>query len=318
MESGLKQRLLGAAVLIALAVIFVPMFLSGPPPKQSNETVNLDIPNAPERKFETRTLPLAVPNTAPASSTTPATTTTPPAAVADSNHITTVDTHALPRTDAAPETYTTSPKPAAPTATAPVVAPASSTTKPATAATASVATAAAENGRFTVNLGIYADQAHADALVQNIKKLGLPVLTEATEYQGKPGQRVRVGPFADRASAEAARLKIKASDAKLPVSISETAGAPTTTDAPAQALPVNRAGGWAVQLGAFKSEDDANKLRQRCMAAGFVAFVDRSGSADQPLWRVRVGPEADRANADKLRTSLKQKLQLDGNIVTQP
>ncbi|QBB71375.1 SPOR domain-containing protein [Pseudolysobacter antarcticus] len=315
MDSGLKQRLLGAAVLIALAVIFVPMFLSGPPPKQSSETVSLDIPNAPERKFETRTLPLAVPNaSAPASTAPVVPITTAPAAIPDSNRVATVDTHAPPRTDAAPETNATPAKPATSPAVATAVTPASAAVKPATPA----ATAVAENGRFTVNLGIYADRAHADALVQNIKKLGLPVVVEATEYQGKPGQRVRVGPFADRASAEAARLKIKASDAKLPLSISETASAPATSDTPVAALPANKAGGWAVQLGAFKSEDEANKLRQRCMTAGFVAFVDRSGSAEQALWRVRAGPEADRGNADKLRTSLKQKLQLDGIVVTQP
>ena len=316
MDSGLKQRLLGAAVLIALAVIFVPMFLSGPPPKQTSETVSLDIPNAPERKFETRTLPLAVPNATAPASTAPAAipSSATPAAISDGNHVATVDTHAPPRTDAVAETNSTSAKPAASPGAAPGVIPASATAKPSTSAS----TAVAETGRFTVNLGIYADQSHADALVQNIKKLGLSVMVEATEYQGKPGQRVRVGPFADRASAEAARLKIKASDAKLPLSISETASTSATSDAPVASLPANKAGGWAVQLGAFKSEDEANKLRQRCMAAGFIAFVDRSGSADQALWRVRAGPEADRTNADKLRTSLKQKLQLDGIVVTQP
>ena len=35
MDLSLKQRLLGAVVLIALAVIFVPMFLSGPAPQQT-------------------------------------------------------------------------------------------------------------------------------------------------------------------------------------------------------------------------------------------------------------------------------------------
>ena len=40
MDSALKQRLLGAAVLIALAVIFVPMFLGNAPPKQDSTTVS--------------------------------------------------------------------------------------------------------------------------------------------------------------------------------------------------------------------------------------------------------------------------------------
>ena len=32
MESALKQRLIGAAVLVALAMIFLPMLLKGPDP----------------------------------------------------------------------------------------------------------------------------------------------------------------------------------------------------------------------------------------------------------------------------------------------
>ena len=56
MDSALKQRLLGAVVLIALAIIFVPMFFSGSGPKQESATVNLEIPPAPDREFETRVL----------------------------------------------------------------------------------------------------------------------------------------------------------------------------------------------------------------------------------------------------------------------
>src|SRR5215470_14265253 len=63
MDLSLKQRLLGAVVLIALAIIFVPMFLSGPAPQQTSETVNLAIPPAPDREFQNRVLPVdATPN----------------------------------------------------------------------------------------------------------------------------------------------------------------------------------------------------------------------------------------------------------------
>ena len=82
-------------------------------------------------------------------------------------------------------------------------------------------------------------------------------------------------------------------------------------------MPADRAGGWAVQLGAFKTADDANKLRGRLQAAGFVAYVDKLASEGQTLWRVRAGPETDRANADKLRGRIRDKLKLDGIIVAQ-
>src|SRR5689334_14664953 len=93
MDSALKQRLLGAAVLIALAIIFVPMFLSNTPQQTENTTLNLDIPKAPERKFETRTLPVVDTAATPA----------PAAAAADPNKVTTVDTKAPPKVDLQPD-----------------------------------------------------------------------------------------------------------------------------------------------------------------------------------------------------------------------
>ncbi len=317
MDPALRQRLLGAAVLVALAIIFVPMFLGNAPPKPDSAIQNLDIPPLPERKFETRTLPVeptpATPAAPPAGTITPA---------KSSDKLATVDTNA-PSTFEAPEDGKGAP--ASPPSTAPAKAPANDAKlapaepKPAPVeAKPAVAATAAPGGRFNVNLGIYADQAHADALIAKLKKLEFPAYSEPTEYQGKSAQRVRVGPFADRAAAESVRLKIKQSEPKVPSSVVETAEAQPAADAPATAVAANRAGGWAVQLGAFKSEAEANKLRDRARAISVAAFVDRSGTGDQALWRVRAGPYADRAGAESARATLKQKLQTEGVIVMQP
>ena len=114
------------------------------------------------------------------------------------------------------------------------------------------------------------------------------------------------------------RLKIKQSEPKVPSSVVESAETQPSAAAPATAVAANRAGGWAVQLGAFKSEAEANKLRDRARAVSVATFVDRSGTGDQSLWRVRAGPYADRAGAESARATLKQKLQTEGVIVTQP
>lgn len=58
MDPALKQRLIGAAVLVALAVIFLPMLLKGPAPDGGASHVPLDMPAEPDRRFETRELPL--------------------------------------------------------------------------------------------------------------------------------------------------------------------------------------------------------------------------------------------------------------------
>jgi len=321
MDSAQKQRLLGAAVLIALAIIFVPMFLGNSPPKEASTIQNLDIPAQPERKFETRTLPVEA--NAPANPVVPS-----------ADKIVTVDTKS-PTTFEAPDAPKPVPdgaKPADKTVPAagaaaaskpPVTAPASDaakvdTTRPPQGPSANAAPAApAPSGRFTVNLGVYVDQGHAETLVTRLKKAGFTAYSEATDYQGKSAQRVRVGPFGDRAAAEAARLKIKQREPKLPSSVAEGADAPAS-EAPAAAIAANRAGGWAVQLGAFKAEAEANKLRDRVRGAGVAAFVDHTGGGEAQMWRVRAGPYAERSAAEAARGSLKAKVQIEGMIVTQP
>jgi DedD protein len=311
MDTALKQRLLGAVVLIALAIIFVPMFLSGSPPK--SETTSQEIPTPPERKFETRVLPVD-------------TTSRPPTSAAPSpDHVATVDTHAPAKVDAMTDGGTGKPTPSPDAAVKPAAAPSKPVnpdkpppaTAPVTTSTAPPLAAAASSGRFFVHLGIYADKEHSDTLVQSVKKSGFPAYVEDADFQGKPAQRVRMGPFADRVSAEAARLKFKQAEPKVPSSVIESTDQPKT-DTAAAAQPANRPGGWAVQVGAFKSEPEAMKLRDRCRNAGYSAFVDHQGSGEGSLWRVRVGPEVERANAERLRAALKQKLRIDGLLVTQP
>ena len=110
-------------------------------------------------------------------------------------------------------------------------------------------------------------------------------------------------------------MRIKQVRPAVPGSVVELAS-DAKADAPAAALPAHRAGGWAVQLGALKEAEDANKLRDRLKNAGFAAFVDKVDSNGTTLWRVRAGPEVDRGSADKMRASIKDKLKLDGIIVT--
>ena len=59
MDPTLQKRLIGASVLIVLAIIFVPMLLDGAE-QPGSETLPLVIPEPPERDFETRVVPLDV------------------------------------------------------------------------------------------------------------------------------------------------------------------------------------------------------------------------------------------------------------------
>lgn len=301
MDISLKQRLLGAAVLIALAIIFVPMFLSGSGPKQESETVSLQIPPAPDREFQTRVLPVepATPTPAP-SAAAPAT---------PSDTLATVDIPPRAEPPPAPAAVPVPvPAPAAPPATAP------DRTAPATPAAAA---GIAANGRYFVHLGDYGNAKNADDLVAGLKRGGFVAFAEPSAFQGKQTTRVRVGPYADRAAAEAARLRIAGTGVKAPSKVVESS-TDAVADAPAAAVESARAGGWAVQLGAFKTREEADKLRERLRGAQFAAFVDQTSSNGQTLWRVRAGPEAGRDGATRLRDRIKEKLKLDGLVVTQP
>ena len=60
MDEGLKQRLVGAVVLVLLAVIFIPMLLDSPP-EPGKAGVELPAPPSDEAEFSSRIVPLEEP-----------------------------------------------------------------------------------------------------------------------------------------------------------------------------------------------------------------------------------------------------------------
>jgi len=287
MDPALKQRMLGAAVLIVLAIIFVPMLLDGAPSGRS-ETVDLGIPDAPERDFETRVVPLDSGSAAPMPAEDP-------------NAIATVEAAATRPPDALAGSEPPLPAPEpAPSATP--IAPAAA---PATA-----------GGRYAVSFGTYGQKANADKLVADLKRAQVPAHADEVTVDGKPMLRVRAGPFVDRTQAEKARLLAKQARSDVAGRVVEADDTPAT-DAPAAASAA-RVTGWAVQVGAYKAEAEANAQRDKLRAGGYAAFVDPVRAAEGTLYRVRVGPEALRANAEKLRDALKSRYKVDGLVVTQP
>lgn len=354
MDSALKQRLIGAAVLVALAMIFLPMLLRGPDPaNQDAAQVPLDAPAAPDQEFETREVPLALPAPGPvdgASVTGAAPAATAPADAADADSATvTVDPDAAaPRVDFDPDAPADAPLAAIDPATGepvgadadatPPDAPAEATPTPAPGAPLPVTAGA---GRYAVNAGTYSNLANADALVAKLKAQGLPVMSETVQLDGKPARKLRVGPYGERTLAEAARLRVEGvtggsatvvvldgasaartqaptATAPSPAPSSPSApAAPAPAPAPAPHAPAAPEVGFAVQIGALSSESDANVLVGRAKSAGFVAFNQRVQTDRGTVWRVRIGPETDRAAAQRLRDDVAGKLGIPGAIVVQ-
>lgn len=332
MDTPLKQRLIGAIVLVALAVIFLPMLVKGPAPDSGVANVPIAAPDAPaDGQFETRELPL----------------------VAPAGGATGLQTgQAKPLQDAATP------------ATPPTV-----DTSPAVAA-----------GNYAVTFGAYGSKADADAVIAYLKRSQLPGFTETATIGGRQAWRVRVGPYADRAQAEAARLqavKIRADVkaevitldaaagssapvAATPAPAAPSASTPSAATAPSAssnpvrseslppstpaakpeppkpapkpeataskpatapttpAAPAASGVGFAVQLGAFGQANDANALRDKVRAAGFSAFVEQVRTEKGTLHRVRVGPVANRADAEQLKAQVAAKVGVAGMVRPHP
>jgi cell division septation protein DedD len=97
------------------------------------------------------------------------------------------------------------------------------------------------------------------------------------------------------------------------------AASPATPEAkPAAPSPAAAGRGYAVQVSAFRSEEEALTLRNKLRTAGFTAFSEKIEAESGTLFRVRIGPEADRDEADHLRTELSAKLGLNGMVVAYP
>ncbi|MER3546675.1 MAG: SPOR domain-containing protein [Rhodanobacteraceae bacterium] len=314
MEPALKTRLLGAAVLVALAIIFVPRFFSGASHNGTDEqSVSLKIPDQPDAQLQTKTL-LVGPDSASANAHDPDRVTTVNADVGkpapSPQDVAVAPSQSAPATSA----KQTATAPAANTQAAKITPPAAPVQTPAPAVASAPGTAA--NASYALNLGVYAERANADKLIATMSKQGYSAHGESATYRGKPATRVVVGPFADRAAAEAARLKLKSAQPKVPVALMASAG-DQTADAPATAVPANKAGGWAVQLGAFGNEVDANKLRDRLRALGFDGYVDGTPNGEGKLYRVRAGPVNERARAEELKAQIAAKMKISGIVVTQ-
>ncbi len=65
-------------------------------------------------------------------------------------------------------------------------------------------------------------------------------------------------------------------------------------------------GMWAVQLGSFSNEANAERLAAGLRQQGFAAFLSKLDTDNGQLHRVRVGPQRDRESAETMAGRLKQ------------
>ena len=315
MDDALRQRLVGAAVIIALAVIFVPMLLDSPEDVGRTQQVDLSIPARTEPGIETRRLPLDPSMTAPMPSRE---------TLADSNP----ETVAEPVPDAGGVTAVSdappveSPKPARPNSPQPAMVAATpapsapAAPEPAPSRPAPTMPVPARGGRFLAQFGSYAERSNAESLVRDLAKVGVPADIEVLKSSsGRSLHRVRSRPYASRTEADAARLGAQRQIAGLASTLIELAAADATQSTPAAA----NLSGWAVQVGVYTRKDGADELVGKLRAAGYAAFVEPIKLAGgQTSHRVRIGPEVKRENAQRIQNEIKAKFKIDALVVAHP
>jgi DedD protein len=209
MDRALKERVIGAAALVAIAVLVVPVFLDGPSTDAEIVSESLTLPGQDEQARKRQTIvlerdrdkPVPVSGTRNSQATTAA-----EKLAADDAARKAAAAQAAPQgpdTDVAaksapPDRDEPEPKEKAPEAT--TVAKAHTRNAPAPAESAT--------GMWAVQLGSFSDQANAERLAANLRKEGYAAFLSQLDAPSGSLHRVRVGPQKDRQSAESVASKL--------------------------------------------------------------------------------------------------------------
>jgi DedD protein len=81
--------------------------------------------------------------------------------------------------------------------------------------------------------------------------------------------------------------------------------------------PQSSTGMWAVQLGSFSNQANAERLAADLRKEGYAAFLSQLQTGSGKLHRVRVGPQKDRASAESVASKLGAKGH-KGQVVPHP
>jgi len=190
MERALKERIIGAAVLVLFVVLVVPIFLDGPPSENDIVSETVVLPGQESQK--TQTVVLERNRTEPV----PAASSKPEAAEPEADPPKSETPKAQPEEKAPPLVE----KEAQPTPKIAVSEPEPEVVK---------VPAASATGMWAVQLGSFSNKENAEKLAADLRKQGYAAfLSQLTTSNGQL-HRVRIGPQKDRESAEAMAVRLK-------------------------------------------------------------------------------------------------------------
>ncbi len=193
MERALKERIIGAAVLVVFVVLVVPIFLDGPPEDGEIVSERVLLPGQEAQKTQTvvldrdRTEPVPAAS-APVAEKLPAEDSTEPQPGPEPESTATQAPKKEPEADGE---VAAKPAPGGSSAPADTPAPATSTT-----------------GMWAVQLGSFSNKENAEKLAADLRKQGYAAFLSQLQTSAGVMHRVRIGPQKDRESAEAMATRL--------------------------------------------------------------------------------------------------------------
>lgn len=317
MDIALKQRLVGASVLIALAVVVLPMLLGGRPDGSITDTRRIEISEQPsDLDFETRRYPVGEKPPEPSpeppadqilSLPAPATIEIPPRDTQD----------ALESRESLAGAAEIEAEPGAGLDPSPVEEPDAQVEQeqdpePLPRLLNEPPVAAPSGGRYMVQVASFGSANNARRLAEQLGQLGYSVANDTVSSEVGKLNRVRVGPYASESEAGRAVTALNGQiEGIKPRVIDLQPGQPEQVTQPSD--PLVR---WVVQVGSFSSSANADNLVARLRLEGMSAYRESVTSSGSTIFRVRVGPFVEREEAISADEKINQRLSLDGVVMS--
>jgi DedD protein len=300
MDTALKQRLVGASVLIALAVVVLPMLLGGRPDGEIPESQKIELPPQPsELDFETRRYPIGE---------------QPPKPQADRSAVVAKPLPSPAPAPAISDDSAAEPAPGTIVEALPdrVALPTIDIVEQPPAEVIPLATQPEDTGRYIVQVASFGAVDNAKRLSEALRGYGYAVKTDTVKSDVGTLHRVRVGPYGTESEANSvvSRLHTQVGDIK-----------PRVMDLQPEkvaqvAKPADPLVRWVVQVGSFSNAANADRLVARLRLDSMTAYKEEVSSSGSTIYRVRVGPFLEREEAIRVDKQVMERMSIDGVVMS--
>ncbi len=149
-----------------------------------------------------------------------------------------------------------------------------------------------------------------DAQLTDSEPLALPA---GGDSEPAPDGEALPPPEAEALPPEPADDESGAEPAPVSAAPAPVAPEPVPVRGPSDGMP-----SWVIQVASVATPEGAAELQDKLMAGGFPAFVEKAQVNGKIYYRVRIGPEVERARAEQTASRVRERYKLDTLIKNYP